>query len=179
MKSHWIAFPALLLGAVLAHAQSPPSADSLLDQAKTQAAPDHRAIFAIFHASWCGWCRKLDSFLESAEIKPVVDKYFVTVHFTVQESADKKALENPGGDEFMKAVGGPAGLPFFAFLDSKGALIVNSLRPGEAGKSPENIGHPDKPEEVDWFMTMVNKAAPRMTREEAGTLEKYLRNQKK
>jgi hypothetical protein len=97
----------------------------------------------------------------------------------VQESAGKKALETPGGDEFLKALGGPAGLPYFAFLDLKGALIVNSMRPGDVGKPGENIGHPDRPEEVDWFMAMVRKAAPRMTREEAGTLEKWLRNQKR
>jgi hypothetical protein len=78
----------------------------------------------------------------------------------------------------MKTVGGPAGLPFFAFLDRNGGLIVNSLRPGEDGKS-ENIGHPDKPEEVAWFMTMVRRAAPQMTRDEAGKLEKWLKNQKR
>jgi hypothetical protein len=97
----------------------------------------------------------------------------------VQESEGKKALETPGGDELLKTLGGPSGLPYFAFLDEKGALIVNSMRPGEGGKSPENIGHPDQPEEVDWFMAMVAKAAPRMTHEEAGRLEKWLRNQKR
>jgi hypothetical protein len=103
----------------------------------------------------------------------------VTVRFTVQESEGKKALETAGADDFLKEIGGPSGLPFLAFLDRKGALIVNSMRPGEGGKPAENIGHPDKPEEVDWFLAMVGKAAPRMTREEAGVLEKWLRNQKK
>jgi hypothetical protein len=46
------AVPAFLLGIALAQAQSPPSANTLLDQAKTQAAASQRAIFAIFHASW-------------------------------------------------------------------------------------------------------------------------------
>ena len=76
-------------------------------------------------------------------------------------------------------MGGGSGLPYFAFLDKKGATIANSMRPGEGGKPAENIGHPDTPEEVAWFMTMVGKSAPRMTRDEAGTLEKWLRNQKK
>jgi len=96
----------------------------------------------------------------------------------VQESAGKKALETPGGDELLKSLGGPSGLPFFAFLDQKGTMIVNSLRP-VGGKPAENIGHPAEPEEVDWFMTMLSKAAPSMTHEESGTLEKWLRNQKK
>jgi len=41
-----------LLGASLAAAQAPPAADVLLEGAKAQAAASHRAIFAIFHASW-------------------------------------------------------------------------------------------------------------------------------
>ena len=103
----------------------------------------------------------------------------MTVHITVQESAGKKALETPGGDDLLKSVGGPSGLPFIVFLDEKGALIVNSMRPAGGGKAAENIGHPYQPEEVDWFMTMLGKAAPRMMHEEAGTLEKRLRNQGK
>lgn len=94
------------------------------------------------------------------------------------ETGEKKVLDTPGGDEFLKSVGGPDGLPFMVFLDEKGALIINSQRPTGQGKT-ENIGHPYQPEEVDWFMKMVAKAAPRMTSAEAGTLEKWLRNQPK
>jgi hypothetical protein len=79
----------------------------------------------------------------------------------------------------VKRLGGPGGLPFHAFLDGQGALIVNSLAPGKNGKPGSNIGHPDKPEEVDWFMAMVAKAAPAMTKEESGVLDNYLRHQNK
>jgi hypothetical protein len=41
----------LVLSAVAAFAQTPPSAETLLSQAKQQAA-GQRAIFAIFGASW-------------------------------------------------------------------------------------------------------------------------------
>jgi hypothetical protein len=44
--------PAVLLAATLARAQAPPSAKTLLDNAKTQAVANQRAIFVIFHASW-------------------------------------------------------------------------------------------------------------------------------
>jgi len=94
----------------------------------------------------------------------------------VQEQGQKKSLNSPGGDELLKRVGGPEGLPFFAFLDSAGAMIVNSMEPRE-GKKPVNIGHPDAPHEVDWFMVMLSKAAPGMTPEERATLEHYLRHQ--
>ncbi len=100
--------------------------------------------------------------------------------FTVDEPEEKAALNTPGGDELDKSLGGPKGsLPFFAFLDSKGGLIVSSVPPAEGGKRPGNIGHPYKPEEVDWFMAMLAKATPAMQSGEAATLEKYLRNQKK
>jgi hypothetical protein len=93
----------------------------------------------------------------------------------VQESEKNKQLENAGGSALMEKLGGRnAGLPFFAFLDSKGELIVNSKRP-----DGDNIGHPFAPEEVAWFMQMLKKAAPRMTQSESQTIESWLKAQKK
>ena len=43
---------AAVLSAALSLAQTPRTATALLDEAKSQAARDQRAIFAIFHASW-------------------------------------------------------------------------------------------------------------------------------
>ena len=97
----------------------------------------------------------------------------------MQEQGAKKALDTPGGDDLLARLGGPSGLPFFAFLDSRGALIVNSIRPGKDGRRGENIGHPVEPFEIDWFLTMLGQAATSMTPEEAATLEKWLRTQKK
>jgi hypothetical protein len=55
MKSHRTsiggAVSAALLGIALAHAQAP-SADTLLDRAKREAAANQRAILVIFQASW-------------------------------------------------------------------------------------------------------------------------------
>ena len=97
---------------------------------------------------------------------------------TVDEQGDKASLNSPGGPEVLARIGGKdAGLPFFAFLDEKGSLIVNTLRP--AGGKSVNIGHPFEPEEVDWFLVMVKKAAPGISSDEAGVLERWLRNQKK
>jgi hypothetical protein len=95
----------------------------------------------------------------------------------VQESKEKKDLNSPGGEELMKAVGGPQGLPFLAFLDCHGDVIVNSMEPGKDGKKPANIGHPNQPHEVDWFMVMLSKGAPNMATEERATLEYCLRHQ--
>ena len=98
----------------------------------------------------------------------------------MQEQKEKKDLNTPGGDEVMEQVGGKdAGLPFIAFLDSKGDVIVNGMYPGDDKHKKGNIGHPIEPHEVDWFMSMLQKAAPSMTADESKTIENYLRTQKK
>jgi phosphoribosylaminoimidazole carboxylase (NCAIR synthetase) len=92
----------------------------------------------------------------------------------VEEHNESKFTDDPGAKELEKRLGGPSGLPFFAFVDNQGKLIVNSLAPKTG-----NIGHPAEPHEIDYFLEMVKKAAPRMTSEELATLEKPLRAQKR
>jgi hypothetical protein len=97
----------------------------------------------------------------------------------VKETKEKDARNTPGGEALMKRLGGEGALPFFAFLDATGAPIVNSVMPPHDGKKGGDIGHPIEPSEVDWFLVMVDKAAPRMTADERGTIEKWLRAQKR
>jgi hypothetical protein len=109
-----------------------------------------------------------------------VEKYFVPVRLTVQEHDDKSSLNTPGGADVMARLGGiDAGLPFFAFLGARGDAIVTSLHTVAGKAKPENIGHPFQPEEVDWFLVMVKKAASDISPDETKVLEAWLRNQKK
>jgi len=147
-----------------------PSSDGVLAQAKAKALPENKAIFLHFGASWCGWCRKLDAFLEQPDIKPVFEKYFVPVKLVVQENEKNKALENSGADALLRQLGGPSGLPYSAFLDAHGGLIVNSKRDGQ------NIGYPGEPAEIDWFLQMIRKAAPKISEQDVKTIETALRH---
>ena len=158
--------------ALLAYAEAP-TADQVLAPAITKAAAQHKAIFLHFGASWCVWCRRLDAFLDRPDIKPVFEKYFIPVKLVVQENDKNKALENPGADTLLKQLGGPSGLPYSAFLDAKGALIVNSKLNGQ------NIGYPGEQKEIDWFIQMMKKAAPKMSLDDLKTIETALRSFKK
>jgi thioredoxin-related protein len=166
----------LAAAAALAHGQESPSADAILAKAYSQAAATDRLVWVIFHASWCGWCKKLDGFIESAEAKPILEKYFVVARVDVQERQEKQNLNTPGGDELFQRLGGEGGLPFFAFLDAHGGTVVTSVPPGKDGKPGENIGYPGEPQEVDWFVVMLHKALPQMTAGESATLEHWLRH---
>src|SRR5580765_7569019 len=145
------------------------SAEQILSQAKTKARAEQKTIFLHFGASWCGWCKRLDAFLDRKDIKPVFEKYFVPVKLVVQEKEKDKALENPGAEAFMTKLGGPSGLPYSAFLDSKGDLIANSKN-----SVGNNIGFPAQPDEIDCFVKMMKKAAPKMSEQDLKIIETAL-----
>jgi len=163
-------------------AQKPATADQVLDNAKAQAAKEHKLIFLVFGASWCGSCHDLDVFFADPAIRPVLEKYFVVAELHVAEEGGKHPeMESPGGEELIAKLGGTNGkgqvngVPFFVFLAATGEPIVNSNRPVEGHPAGDNIGYPAEPYEIDWFMAMLKKAVPQMTSDESRCIEDWLR----
>lgn len=135
-------------------AQSVPTAESILNKAYKQAAAENKNVFIMFHASWCGWCKKMDAAMNDVTTKKYFDDNYITVHLTVQENPANKNLENPGATEFLKKVKGEAaGLPFFVVLDKKGKLLGDSFVNGE------NLGCPASTTEVASFIVLIKKTS--------------------
>jgi thiol:disulfide interchange protein len=145
----------LLFTVTLTGVNAQQTASSILETAYTQAKKEKKNVFVIFHASWCGWCKKMEKNMESDACKKLFDANYVTVHLTVQESPKNKSLETPGADEVMaKYKGTDAGLPFWVILDTKGTLLADSFN-----AKNENLGCPAQPDEVAVFTEKLKKTS--------------------
>jgi thiol-disulfide isomerase/thioredoxin len=130
-----------------------PTTDEILQPAFAKAAAKNKKVLVIFHASWCGWCRKMDASLQDNAVKPLIDRYYETVHLTVYEATNKKSLENKGALEFLTKLGGAdKGLPYWYVLDKDGAVLSDSqYNPGK------NTGCPASEEEVAYFINVLKQ----------------------
>jgi len=153
-------------------AMAPPSAESLMDAAVKTAKSQNKIVLVHFGASWCVWCRHLDDMLQGPELGRLFADHFVIVHLTVQESDDKKQLENPGAEEMMTKEGASkSGVPVFMFFDQAGKKIADSL----ALPNRANIGYPASPEEIEAFGGILEKTTPRMTAAQRASIIDYLK----
>jgi thioredoxin-related protein len=136
-------------------AQKVGSADEVLKLAKQQAVKKKKNVIVIFHASWCVWCRKMDASLNDPAIKKFFEDNYVITHLVVQESKEKKQLENPGGEACLEKMGGKEqGLPYWIVLDAKGNKLADSRM-----SNGDNTGCPAKEEEVQYFTTVLKKTS--------------------
>ncbi len=150
----------------------PDSASSILNRAIESARTTHKNVFLIFHASWCKWCKKLDTLLEQPDISRIIDQHFVVTRVDVLEQGDKKqTIENAGAFEMMKEFSGEkSGLPYYVFLDEDGKMI------GNANTMPDsqNIGYPGSKEEDSTFVALLRRTARVMTDDQSEVIEKFL-----
>jgi hypothetical protein len=117
----------------------------------------------------------LDRVFDLEDVKPLIDKSYVRVKLTVMERDPKYVADNnPNGMEVLKELGGEnQGIPYFAAVDKDGKVLMNSKRPVE-GKPAANVGCPATPEEIAYFMTFLEKTAPKITKAERDLIAKRL-----
>ena len=178
MKLSSFAIVYTLLISMAAMAQdTPPSADEILKDAYQVASRENKKVFIIFHASWCGWCHKMDKSMNDEICKNFFENNFVIRHLVVNESEDKKYLENPGADELRnKYYGDEQGIPFWLLFDKDGKLLADSKIRTE-GAGPEtgaNIGCPASEKEVAYFILLLEKTTS-LTATELAIIRKRFR----
>lgn len=141
---------------------APPSATAVLNEAYQQAKAQHKNVIIIFHASWCGWCHKMDTALADPAIRQFFENNYVIRHLDVQERDTKKYLENEGADKLLAEYkGDKQGIPFFLFFSKDGKLLADSKirKPGAGPDEGDNTGCPAQKDEVEYFISILKKTS--------------------
>ena len=171
---------ALAITRFTANAQVP-SADAVLTDAYAQAAKEHKKVMILFHASWCGWCKKMEASLNDPAIKKSFDDNYVIRWLVVEESKGKENLENPGAmDLLTKHNGAKSGIPFWMIFDARGKLLADCLiRPAGASLDTPgvNIGCPASESEVTRFIEILKATATIDEQQLALIRARFLKNQ--
>ena len=124
----------------------------------------------MFHASWCGWCHKMDDAMNEPAMKAYFDNSFVIKHLTVFESKPElKKTENPGSEAMIAKYNSEKfGIPLWFIFDTDGKLLADShIRPEGTGfeTKGKNIGCPAAKEEVEAFVKAL-KLTTKLTDDE-------------
>ena len=162
MKSKVTALFILLSSFFVSNAQnSPLPAKEVLNNSLTQARASNKHVLIIFHASWCIWCHKMDSSINDPACRKFFTDNYIIEHLVVDESDNKKNLENPGASDFRDAQGGKdQGIPFWIILDKNGVVLNTSMMPAKDPAKPgDNTGCPASQNEVEYFISMLKKSS--------------------
>jgi thioredoxin-related protein len=149
------------------HEAKPLVAAKVLQDGLDQAAKNDRLVFLHFGAPWCGWCHRLEDWMEQKEIAPILGKEFVDVLIDIDRME--------GGKDILARynTSGKGGIPWFAFVDSKGKALATS----DSAKG--NIGHPYADHEIEHFVKMLSTTKRHLSQTDIERIDQSLKAQKK
>ena len=71
---------------------TPQPAAQLLASAQEQARKEHKNVLVMFHASWCGWCKRLEAVMDRPEYKKLfADNYVIVLARRQRERPEENA----------------------------------------------------------------------------------------
>jgi thiol-disulfide isomerase/thioredoxin len=144
------------------HQAEPLIAEEVLKAALDKAAKTDRGVMLHFGAPWCGWCLRLEAWLNQPKIAEIMGKDFVEVKLDQDRMTGAKevfARYRPKDN---------GGIPWFVFLDAKGKAVATSDGP------KGNIGFPYEPHEITHFVGMLKASRQRLSDTDIETLRQSL-----
>lgn len=149
---------------------TPDKASVVLNKAFDKATKENKNVLLIFHASWCGWCKRMDKNMAKETVKDYFNNNYVTTHLTVMEAKDKKHLENEGALEILKEhKADKGGIPFWIIYNSNGKVIQVSRN-----AQGQNLGCPATKEEVTVFIDILDKTSKMNSKDKKDVTEAFL-----
>lgn len=136
--------PDAVMAFLTAWQATPLRADSVLISGLSMAREKERLVFLHTGAPWCGWCKRLESFLLRPDIAPIMERAFVDVKIDVDRME--------GGAELSASLreSEKGGIPWIAILSADGEVLIHSDEASEG-----NIGFPVADHEIAFFMRML------------------------
>ncbi|QDP84589.1 DUF255 domain-containing protein [Chryseobacterium sp. SNU WT5] len=143
------------------------AAEVVIENAQKKAKAENKNVLVFFHASWCGWCKKMEKKMTLPETQKLFNDNYVLASLDVLERGEKEKLENPNGEEWMAKYGGKtAGLPFFVFINGNGEVLENSF-----DANGDNLGCPSTTEEIAIFIAKLEKTS-KLNKADLATIQK-------
>lgn len=159
--------PKAVLDFLAKHQAAYPEASKVLADGVALAKAQGKLVFLHFGAPWCGWCHRLEDWMDRADVAPILAKQFVDVKIDVDRTIGGNSVftEYAGSDK--------VGIPWFAFVGGDGKAAADSY-----AEKKQNVGFPAAPEELAHFEAMLNNAATKLSDADKKTLLELLRTDK-
>jgi thiol-disulfide isomerase/thioredoxin len=141
---------------------SPRDANAVVEEALARAVSADKRVFLDFGAPWCGWCHRLEDWLNLPEVATTLGVDFIVAKVDIDRMTHGKEVmsryrPDPSG-----------GIPWYTILDAKGQKLATADGPDG------NIGYPLDPKEIDQFLAIFRAQSKNLEASHIALLEKSL-----